>query len=78
MPGLRGASILDFENVPLLQVVHLFENQSHVVTKLLEFRHRHLNEKTKQFTDNVTQPRMMGITGEVCKKMTLFKVLTII
>lgn len=39
-------SVLDLENAPLLQIVHLFENQSHVVTELLELGHGHLDKKT--------------------------------
>ena len=43
----RHGSILDLEDAPLLQIVHLFEDQSHVVPELLEFRHRHLKNTTR-------------------------------
>lgn len=35
-------SVLDLEDAPLLQVVHLLEDERHVVAELVEFRHRHL------------------------------------
>lgn len=43
---ISGLSILDFENALLLQIVHLFEDRSHVVTKIVELRHWHLNSET--------------------------------
>lgn len=35
-------SVLDLEDAPLLQVVHLLEDERHVVAQLVEFRHGHL------------------------------------
>lgn len=38
-------SVLDLEDAPLLQVVHLLEDERHVVAQLVEFRHGHLQRR---------------------------------
>lgn len=38
-------SVLDLEDAPLLQVVHLLEDERHVVAQLVEFRHGHLRRR---------------------------------
>lgn len=45
-------SVLDLEDAPLLQVVHLLEDERHVVAELVEFRHRHLLGGKKKYINN--------------------------
>lgn len=43
---LEHLSVLDPKNTPLLHIIHLFEDQSHVVAQLLEFSRWHLHRNT--------------------------------
>lgn len=59
---------LNLENAPLFQVVHLLQQQRHIVAKLLKFRHTHLNKKTNINWHHTDKPHIFIHTFELNKK----------